>query len=513
MLAAGSASAQVQVQNLAAPDLFSVGSSDLPAGLWKGSSAALARRVIPELAARPLTPAAAALARHVLGASANAPDGAGDDAELAGQRTQALLALGDIDTVALIGERTPGLPQRPALSQALALADLARGQEDQACAIGEGLAEGRDGGFWLRLRAFCQARAGQAAPAQLTLDLAGQQGRSADYERLMAAFLAGKDAEAPALDNGLDYALSRHVSAGWSQGLAAAAPPVAVAVARDPAAAPSVRLEAAARAARAGIVVADAYGALQPPPADLTAADQPGAAGEGALAVLARTTGDLSLKEAAVMALLKRAQDGPGFQALARLVQPQIGQLIGAGAVLRRPALIALAAAAAGDGVSAKAARAQLEAKDAARPLPLDLALLDALIAVASGQPDAAAVDEVDRQYSASDAAGRARAGAAIALLAALGASVGPQARLDLSASDIGASSAAGRLRALGLSAADGRVGDVALYALAISADAGVTGPSPADRAAIVEALRLAGLKADAQAMAIEGLVALQARP
>ena len=516
LMTAPMAHAQVQAQSLSAPDLFSVGAaqSDLPTDLWKGSSAGLARLVLPMLAARPLTPAAAQLARHVLAAPATAPDGASDDADLAGLRAQALLALGEIDVTGQILDRTPDLPRKPAMSQAAAQLDLLRGQEDQACAVGDGLAEGRDRGFWVRLRAYCQAKAGQAAAAQLSLELASQQDPNGDYERLMAALLAGKDAGAPALDNGLDLAVSRRAAAGWSQGLAGASAPVAVAVARDANAPLPARLDAAARAARLGAPVPDAYAAVQPTPADAASADQPGAAGEGALIALARASSDMSVKEAAVIALLRRARGGPEFQTLARLVDPQIVQLLGSGAVLRQPALMAMAAAAADDGASARSARGQLAAKDAAHPLPLDLALLDALIAAASGQDAGPAVEALDAQYGPSDPAGRARAAAAIALLGALGAPVGPQARLDVSGADLGDQGAPqGRAQALALAASAGRMGDVALYALQACAEAGLAGPGAGERAALVRALQLAGLKGDAQALALEGLVAIQARP
>lgn len=507
---------QVQEQSLAAPDLFSVGAatSDLPPDVWKGSSAALARLVLPEIADKPLTPAAMALARHVLSAPARAPDGAGDDADLAGLRAQALLALGQLEVVSTITDRTPVLPQKPALSQAAAQAALIRGQEDQACAIGDALGEGRDRAFWLRLRAYCQVRAGQTAAAQLTFELASQQSHSPDYERLMSALLAGKDAGAPALDSGLDLAISRRASAAWSQGLTHAAAPIAITLARDASAPPDARLEAAARAARLGVDIPDAYAALQPLPVDVAAADQPGAAGEAALVALASATTDYSLKEAAVIALLKRAKDGPEFQALARLSEFQIAQILSAGPVLREPALFAMAAAAAGDRASAKRARAQAGVKGAPLPLSLDLALLDALIAAASDQDQGAAIEALDAQLGASDAAGRTRAAAAMALLGALGAPAGPQARLDIAGSEIGPDLVPpGRLQALQLAASQRRVGDVALYVLQTCADAGAAGPSAATRASLVRALNDAGLKADAQAFAIEGLLPLQARP
>ncbi len=553
--ALGQEQAPVQVQTLTAPDLFSAGApdDDLPSDLWKGSSAALARKVIPQVASQPLSPAAAALARHVLGASASAPDGAGDDAELAGRRALALLALGDTDVVESITARTPSLSQKALLSQAAAEAALIKGEEDKACGIGDALAQGRGQVYWLRLRTFCQARAGQTAPAQLTLELANQQGRDPDFSRLMAAMLAGGDGGSPVLDNGLDFALSKRVASGWAQALVNAPAPIAVAAAKDAALPPDARLVAAARAARAGFIVPAAYDAapLAPPTqapvaaaptapptgsaqdasaqdvsaqaapatptaldplANLATANQPGAAGEGALVQIAAGANDMTLKEQALIELLKRARSWNEFQTLARLAEPGIKTLLAAQAVLREPVLFAQAAAAAGDAVSAKAARGQA-GQLAPPPASIDLELLDALIAAASRKPDAATVQALDGELARPDGAGRDRAGKALALLAAEGAELGPQARLDLSGADLGALPAAGRLQALELSAGAGRTGDVALYVLSLVMDAGQDGLTPAARAEVVHALRQAGLKADAQAFAVEGLLGLQTRP
>lgn len=515
LLSAGPGRAQVQVQTLAAPDLFSVGAgtSDLPPDLWQGSSAALLRTAIPQLAARPLSPAAAGLARHLLAAPGNAPEGAGDDPALAGARAEALLQLGDAAGAETIAAGTPALAQKPELSRVAAEAALIRGEEDRACSIGDGLINGREGAFWLRLRAFCQAKAGQTAPAQLTFELAEQQGHSADFDRLMTALLAGQTDTAPALDDALDYAISKRVSAAWTGGLSAAAAPVAVAVARDPAAPPAARLQAAARATRLGFATPEAYAAVSPVPADVVGADQPGAAGEGALVALAAGANDLNLKEAAVIALLKRAKDGPEFQALARLASPSIGQIMAAHPVLRDPALFAAAAAAAGDAASARAARA-LVGQGMAPPSPLELALLDALIAAAASQPDASAVAALDVIAAQADGSARARAAAAMALLAGLGAPLGPQARFDVATANLGAAGlASARMLALDQAAEAGRMGDAGLYVLISAADAGAPGPPPGDRALLVRALARVHLDADARAYAVEGLVALQGRP
>ena len=514
VLAAAPALAQVQVQTLAPPDLFSIGTgtSDLPSDLWSGSSGALARSVLPVLGTRPLSPAAAALARRVLSASANGPEGVGDDAGLAGARARALLQLGDAAGAEAITDRTPNLAQKTDLAMVAAEADLIDGKDDKACALGDALASGRDGGWWVRLRAYCQARAGQTAPAQLTLDLSQQSEQTPDFVRLMEALLASKDAGTPVLDNGMDFALSRKVSGAWSQGLAGASAPVAVAVARDPMAPPPARFDAAARALRIGLPAPDTYAAVTPVPADVAAANQPGPAGEAALIALAGATTDLTVKEAAIAALLQRSRDVSELQALAPVAAPSIAQLIAAKAVLKQPALFAMAAAVAGDTASARAARAQV-GQGGAPPGPVDLALLDALISAASSPPDATAADALDAAGPGAEPAARARTLQALAMLAALGAPVNAAARFDLSSVDIEAKATPARLLALDLAARAGRMGDVALYALAIAADAGAAGVAPADRIRIVQALSQAGLKSDARAFAVEGLLALQSRP
>lgn len=537
-VSAGPALQPVEAQPLAPPDLFSVGADaeGLTGELWAGASPALMRQVIPQLATQPVSPATAALARRLLSAGANGPAGAGEDAELAGARLMALLRLGDAAAVQAIADRTPLLAQRPALSRAAAEAALILGEDDKACAIGDGLANGRDGVYWLRLRAYCQARAGQGAAAQLTFMLAEQQAHGADYARLMQAFMAGKPDGAPALDNGLDFALSRKAAEDWTSGLAKAAPAIAVAVARDPAAPAPARLEAAARAARLGLPVKDAYAAAAPPPSPpppppaagadagagdapaaaaappvppspseiAAAADTPGPAGEAALVALADTASDWTVRQAAVTALLKRARSGAELAALARLVAPDMGQLAAANAVLQDPRLFAAAAAAAGDAASARAARTQAgQAPGAGHAI--DLALLDALIAAASGQPAPA---ELMQALSA------AHADAAAAILSGLGAPLGPEARFGIAGAGLGPTHLPpGRLIALQAASAARRIGDTALYALMAASESGPSGPAPGDRAVLVRALDFGPLKADARAFAVEGLLDLIVAP
>jgi len=228
-LAAAPALAQVQVTQLAAPDAFSVPGREtgLPQDLWRGTPIETARVVLPLLAAKPLSPAAAALARRVLATGAPGPDGAATDEIISGARASALIALGDVAAATRILERAPGLDRNAELSRAGAETALLAGDTARACQLANGLSTGRGEAYWLRLRAFCQAEAGQAGQAQLTFELAQSQARDAVYGRLMAAKLAGTPAGAASLRNGLDLALSR----GLGLDLAAAKPAPAVAAA------------------------------------------------------------------------------------------------------------------------------------------------------------------------------------------------------------------------------------------------------------------------------------------
>ncbi len=229
LLGAGPVRAQVEVSPLAAPDAFSTAGREtgLPAELWRGTPVEMARTVLPLLAGRPLSPAAATLARRVLATGAPGPEGSRGDAGLTGARANALIALGDPVAAGQILERAPGLDRSSDLSRAAAETALLGRDAPRACAIAAGLSIGRGEIYWLRLRAFCQAEAGQAAQAQLTFELAQTQARDAVYGRLMGAKLSGAPPGAASLRNGLDLALSSALNLDLAA--AKAAPAVAAA--------------------------------------------------------------------------------------------------------------------------------------------------------------------------------------------------------------------------------------------------------------------------------------------
>ncbi|THD60968.1 hypothetical protein [Phenylobacterium sp.] len=223
----------VQVSSLAAPDAFSTPGREtgLPKDLWRGASLKTAKAVLPLLAARPLSPAAADLARRVLATGAPGPQGAGEDPSLLGARASALLTQGDPKAAAAILARAPGVDRDPDLARAAAESALLAGDDTRACAVAGDLSSGRDEIYWLRLRTYCQAAAGQTAQAQLTFDLAQAQAKDAIFARLMAAKISGVgNPGAASLRNGLDAALSRSLGLD----LSAAKPSPAVAAALSP---------------------------------------------------------------------------------------------------------------------------------------------------------------------------------------------------------------------------------------------------------------------------------------
>ena len=378
--------AGVEVQTLQTLDLFSGGRRDtgLPSELWNGSSADVARDILPTLGTRPLTPAAKALARRLLATAASAPDGAGNDQALAAARAQALLALGDARAARLALERLSAIPSNAALSQAAAESALVLGEDDQACAIAQALTVDRGGPYWLKLRGYCQALAGQADAAALTVSLATAGGKEPAYGRMMAVMLAGSgDPGAASLRSGVDYALSRKMGLNLAPAIANATPAIAAELSAppmEPGAALSVlttakTLDAFTAAAKAAAPALAAQTAAAPGPNTLLLARAALIAGDRQTAQALRAqiaeapTVDLALLDGALAAASGR-------------VDPQVlDALVERGAAGSQPAQGgALILAALGGGLS-PAARAELAGfttpRGAALPgrlLALDLA-------------------------------------------------------------------------------------------------------------------------------------------
>ncbi len=464
-------------QSLAQLDLFSAGrETGFGQDLWKGSSADVARMVIPSLRDAALSPAGAALGRDLLATASIAPDGAGNDAPLAAARASTVLALGDAEGASDILAHTPGVTGSSALSEVAAEAALITGRNDKACAVGDALAVDRDGIYWLRLRAFCQALAGKTDLAQLTFTLANQQAHDPYYARLMGAFLAGGGDAGPAsLRDGLDFALSVQLKLD----LGPALPTASRAIAQQLAAAPAAPSPPPLAGAPPG-----SSPSPPPPPPPATEAD--------------------------VLAGTRAAATFTDYAAAAKAAKPGIAQLVELKTPLSTPVADATAAVVASDLGSADAIRAGLTVDG---PGALDVAILDATLAAARGKVDSDLIDRLIRLSETSDSHERGRAEAAAAMVAALGASPTPADRARMANFSLPPGQApAGRALAMEAAADAGLKGETALLALWAAAAAGEAGPSLTDRIRIERALTRVGLAANAQAFAVEGLAQLQAR-
>jgi hypothetical protein len=287
----------VQVTQLAAPDAFTTPARDtgLPPSLWTGASVKTVRTVMGLLATKPLTPAGAALARRVLATGAPGPEGAQTDPGLAALRANALLMQGDAKGADVVLAHAPGADRSPELAQAAAEAALLAGDDPAACRTAQALTAGRDEAYWLKLRTYCQAIAGQTAQAQLTFDLAQAQAKDPIFARLMGAKLSGVgNPGAPAARNGLDVALSR--SLGLDLAAAKPSPAVAAALADAepapfkfdlPAAPPDTALQAAAMALSQGDQVGgETFGQLLSGLMDMAHSTDPKTAAHGRAATL-----------------------------------------------------------------------------------------------------------------------------------------------------------------------------------------------------------------------------------
>jgi hypothetical protein len=323
--------------------------------------------------------------------------------------------------------------------------------------------------------------------------------------------------------------LSRALKLDFTAAMAQAPAAMVVAISRDEAADPALRMAAAERAVRMGANVSTVYdtSTSQPLPApnpsgesDL-AAPPPinvpallaisGAATEARLLAIGRETLDLTQRDQVVVGLLKRARSLEDFVALSRLSRPLIASLVEAQVPSADPVLLASAAVLAGDPVSARRLR---------QAIPTDLVnetilTLDALLAAATppSAPGQAAVVAalVDAGLSPVSDLTRLRRQGAAALTAALLEPLPATIRTQLAQYTLPKHEAAtSRLMALDMAADAQMKGETVLAVLAIAQSAGANGPNIADRLSIVRGLQRVGMSDEASAFAIEGMVLMQ---
>ncbi|MBU6372144.1 MAG: hypothetical protein KJS97_05395 [Alphaproteobacteria bacterium] len=488
----------------------------LPPTLWDGSDPAALGAVFDEAPRAYGSPTAAALALRALTSSGRAPGGGGPAAtEAVRKRYGALGRLGAAE--ALAGMVTGQAAADPAILQFGVQAELARGRDDAACGKAEGLLVADPvPAFALRMRAFCLARSGDAAGAELALEI-GRQANAVDpaFAGAIQAMLAPvKAPPAGKFDTSFNVAVS--LAAKLKPGpnaLNASSSLALVRLARDAGAPTTLRYGAAVMALRFGLI--DGATARAAVRASLDAAAPATPAKKGASAAPKATSAAtpvqplaLALKAVetaepgpararALAAALRRAETPGAYLATARLFAADLAQVTPA-ADLADVAPAFVKASLTVGATERAAAWADLAP-------PATRGAVDAIFA-AAGRADLSGA--IDRRIAAS--ANSAPAAARdVTLLAALGA---PQSETAAAFARANAPPAtapadAARVAALKDAQARGARGETALRAAALLGD-GAQRLDAETLATVIRTLQAAGFEAEARAAAIEAMTA-----
>lgn len=268
----GEAGTGIEVSTLGKVDEASVGLLDdsnggLGTAMWSGTD----RRVVEQLIVQVPGPTASsilgALSRRLLLTSARPPQGTSNGPSLLALRLQRLNAAGRSHDIARLYARAGVSQPTPAAAMEFALATLATGDRDAACNLLGGLPVGGDpatdpvAAFALKLSIFCQISGGSTAAANLTVDLAREQGLDAPYFLALAAAATdglSLDAPEPRIIDPLIYRMMGLAQRSLpDDGVTRLVPALLVPVAEDGTLDPEVRIAAAERGAALGLIDGD----------------------------------------------------------------------------------------------------------------------------------------------------------------------------------------------------------------------------------------------------------------
>ena len=246
-----------------ATDAFSTGVLDratgaLPSTLWRGAEPETLEYLLTYAPSRPAAPSLGEAMRRTLLSPGPGPQGA--PASLGGRKLLALARAGFVEEARTVASLSSAERGDPWVGQALAVADLLSGDVGAACRRSAGLASGRDEAFWVKLRVFCYAEAGERDAADLTLNILREQGglSPADDAFLSIAATGAAPKTPPAARTALQYAIGRAGETPIAPGLIGEADGgVLVAVASDGMLDPATRIAAAERAVAMGVAGAD----------------------------------------------------------------------------------------------------------------------------------------------------------------------------------------------------------------------------------------------------------------
>ncbi|MCE9651223.1 MAG: hypothetical protein K8R18_16510 [Parvibaculum sp.] len=243
--------------------------------MWRGTMRADVDRNLASMPVATGSPVVNDLARRLLLTSATPPEGAGATSLLAA-RLDRLTAAGHADLAAELG-RSAQADKSPPVAIARAQAALALGQDAEACGELADIPAGNDpahdeaAAFSTKLSAFCQIQSGNKAAANLTLDLAREEGLDDPLFFSLAAQatdgLKLKSAEPKSIGilEARLYKLAKRDLPKTAGSIAV--PAVVKTLAQDETLPPQTRIEAGERAAMLGLIKPEELAALYKLPA------------------------------------------------------------------------------------------------------------------------------------------------------------------------------------------------------------------------------------------------------
>lgn len=250
--------AQVQVGALGAPEptvgLLDQTNGGLGQGIWANSSRALIEDLIGRLPLATTVPSVHTLARRLLLTTADAPSGDAPEPFIFA-RVQKLLGAGLLDDAADLAMKAD-IPGNTDYAWLRASAILLAGRADDACGPATAARLSEDEPFWMELRAYCYAQAGNTDALELTRQVMRARGLADKaFDVLLDDVVSHttNDPGAIASPNPLHLYLLRSLGLAIDPAVdAELGLPADVVAMRDAAASPAMRIRAAEAPARAG---------------------------------------------------------------------------------------------------------------------------------------------------------------------------------------------------------------------------------------------------------------------
>jgi hypothetical protein len=509
----------------------------LPGEVWAGSERELIDRLVAALPTASVSTPSRDLAKRLLIAAGPPPESKTPaKVSFVGVRAAKLLAMGDAESAVALARLVPGRAEDDALARVLLDAALVAYDNAGACSLTRARLDRLNDPYWEKALIFCQALAGEHARAQLGLSLLREQNVAYDatLSRLIGV-MAGETRSA--IDSipeptPLHLAMMRAARQNLPADVAKSAePPVLRMIAASPNAALETRLAAAERAEAFGALPAEALaqiydtvpftpeqlaGALSFAESDrgprgrailyrAAKAQTVGVARAEALQRawrLARERGGYATAVRVTLPLLLELQPAPEFSFLA---PDAVRALLLAGRLEegRRWQAVIRAEAAAGNELAATAET-----------------LLWPVVWLADAEGRRSDATPLGKRFEAwrqsqqrlDAAALRHRAPLVATLIFSSGERPDPSVVTPLLAGDLARESTPmpnlGLWLGVGAALESGRIGETALFALALLGPEGAAGAAPHTIALVLDALRAAGLDAEARALALEAAVA-----